>query len=151
MYGYRMANDRDELYLWFMFRSAIEHRCPVRVSFFKRKKDARRRPMADQYGNPVYVKVTRTVEPFSLRTTASGAHIVKVVDRTPESEDSGPEYRTIRLDSVAVRYADGRPLLTRMMTHGFLCPSPLDGDELHPRKGALRDDDKVKVGILLAE
>jgi hypothetical protein len=38
-------------------------------------------------------------------------------------------------------------VLTRMLTHGFLCPTPLDGQELHPRKGALA---QRKVGILLA-
>jgi len=148
VYGFRMATDeRDQLDVWFAFKSAIDHRCPVRVSFFKRKKDARRKPVVDDYGNPVFVKVTRVVEPYELATTDSGDHIVRVVDRTPENEDSGPEYRMIKLKSVAVRYGDGHPVLTRMLTHGFLCPTPLDGDELHPRKGALT---QRKPGILLA-
>lgn len=148
MYGFRMATDeRDQLYLWFMFRSAIDRRCPVRVSYFKRKKDARRKPVVDDYGNPVFVKVTRVVEPYELATTDDGERIVRVVDRTPEGEDSGPAYRMVKLGSVAVRYADQRPVLTRMLTHGFLCRSPLDGQELHPRKGALT---RRRVGILLA-
>ena len=148
MYGFRMATDeRDQLDVWFAFRSAIDHRCPVRVSFFKRKKDPRRKPVTDDYGNPVFVKVTRVVEPYELTTTAKGEHVVMVVDRSPENEDSGPEYRMIKLASVAVRYADGKPVLTRMLTHGFLCPTPLDGQELHPRKGALA---RGKAGILLA-
>lgn len=148
MYGFRMATDEsDQLAAWFMFRAAIGRRCPVRVSFFKRKKDARRRPMADQYGNPVFVKVTRTVEPFELGTTVKGERFVRVVDRSPEGEDHAPEYRMIKLASVAVSYRTKRPMVTPLWSYGFLCPSPLDGQELHPRKGALAQS---KVGILLA-
>jgi hypothetical protein len=143
-----MANDeRDQLDVWLAFRSAIAHRCPVRVTYFKRKKDARRRPATDRFGNPVFVRVSRVVEPYEFGTTDDGHRIVRVVDRTPEGVDSTPAYRMIKLSSVAVRYADGKPVLTRMLTHGFLCPTPLDGQELHPRKGALA---QRKVGILLA-
>lgn len=145
--GFRMAHEpADQLRLWFLFRSAIEHRCPVRVTYFKRKKDERHVPVIDKYGNPVYVRVSRVVEPYELTTTSAGKHIVRVVDRTPEGVDSRPEYRMIRLDRVSVRYADGKPVLTRMLTHGFMCPTPLDGDELHPRKGELAEG---KEGILL--
>jgi len=148
MFGYRMATgERDQLYLWFMFRSSIDRRCPVRVTYFKRKKDARRKPVVDRFGHPVYARVTRVVEPYELGVSRDGARCVWVVDRSPEGVDSSPAYRVIRLDRVSVRLADGRPVLTRMMSHGFLCPSPLDGRELHPRKGALN---KRKRGILLA-
>lgn len=141
-----MATDeRDQLSVWFAFRRAIVERCPVRVSFFKRKTD-NHVPVNDRWGNPVYVKVTRVVEPFELTQTKAGHHIVKVVDRTPEGVDSGPDYRTIRLDRVAMSNRTKRPALTVMCTYGFLCPSPLDGQELHPRKGALA---KRKQGILL--
>lgn len=148
VYGFRMAfEEHDQLYVREMFRSAIDHRCPVRVMFFKRKKDDSHRPVSDKYGNPVYVRVTRVVEPYEFDRTKGGKRIVRVVDRTPEGVDSRPAYRTIRLDHVAVRYADQRPVLTRMMTHGFLCPTPLDGDELHPTKGELTGH---KEGVLLA-
>lgn len=147
MYGFRMAHDeRDQLDVWFAFRRAIRRRSPVRVSYFKRKTD-NHVPVNDRWGNPVYVKVTRVVEPYALDRTKSGAHIARVVDRTPEGVDSTPEYRTIRLDHVAVSNRTKRPALTVMQTYGFLCPSPLDGEELHPRKGALA---QRKPGILLA-
>lgn len=137
-YGFRMAyTDEDQLDLWLMFASAMEHRAPVRVSFFKRKTDDQHRPAYDQYGNPVFVKVTRVVEPHELTVTKQGRRIVKVVDRNPEGVGSRPEYRTIRLDRVAVRYADQRPVATRMLSHGYLCPSLLDGKPLHPTKREL--------------
>lgn len=148
MFGYRMATDeRDQLDVWFAIRSAIRDRCPVRVSFFKTLKDENHRPVQDAHGYFLYAKVTRVVEPFELTTTRDGRHIAKVVDRSPEGMDSRPEYRTIRLDRVAVSNRTKRPLLTVMRTYGFLCPSPLDGQELHPRKGALA---QRKPGILLA-
>lgn len=147
VYGFRMAHEEaDQLYIWELLQSAIDRRCPVRVTYFKQKKDPDRRPVADRYGNPVYARVSRVVEPYELTRTKAGDPIARVVDRAPEGVGSRPEYRMIRLDRVAVRYADQRPVLTRMLTHGFLCPSPLDGEELHPRKGALTDG---KGGILL--
>lgn len=147
-YGFRMAHDeRDQLNVWFLFRRAIDRRAPVKVSFFKRKKDARHVPVTDKYGNPVYAKVTRVVEPYELSTTDDGKRIVRVVDRTPEGVDSRPEYRMIRLDRVAVSYRTGLPIVTPMWSYGYLCPTPLDGDELHPRKGELTNG---KPGILLA-
>jgi len=142
-----MATDeRDQLDAWFAFRRAIRLRCPVRVSFFKRKTD-NHVPVNDRWGNPVFVKVTRVVEPYELGRTKSGAHVVRVVDRAPEGVDSCPEYRTLRLDRLAVSNRTRRPMLTVMRTYGFLCPTPLDGQELHPRKGALAQG---KPGILLA-
>jgi hypothetical protein len=138
VYGYRMATgEAEQLDLWLMFASAMEHRCPVRVSFFKRKKDDAHKPVTDRFGNPVYVRVTRVVEPHELTVTRDGRRIVKVVDRAPEGVGSRPEYRTIRLDRVAVRYSDSRPFAQRMLTHGFLCPSLLDGKPLHPTKRVL--------------
>lgn len=147
-YGYRMAHDeRDQLNTWYLFREAITRRAPVRVSYFKRKKDIQRAPVTDKYGNPVYAKVTRVVEPYELTTTSDGKHIVRVVDRTPEGVNSRPEYRMIRLDRVAVSYRTRLPLVTPMWSYGYLCPTPLDGDELHPNKGELTGQ---KQGILLA-
>lgn len=147
VYGYRMAHEQaDQLNLWFLFKSAIDHRAPVRVSYFKRKTE-NHKPVNDKWGNPVYVKVTRVVEPYQLTQTDAGHHIVRVVDRTPEGSGSRPAYRSIRLDHVAIRYADGGPLLTRLMTHSFLCPSPLDGEELYPTKGELVS--RKRHGILL--
>lgn len=149
VYGYRMAHDgADQLNVWFLFKRAISLRAPVRVSYFKRKTDDQHNPVTDKWGNALFVKVTRVVEPYELRQTAAGHSIVKVVDRTPEGVGSQPEYRTIRLDRVAVRYADNLPLMQVMTTFGFLCPTPLDGDELHPTKGKLTA--RRKPGILLA-
>jgi hypothetical protein len=148
VYGYRMAHEEaDQLDIWFMLRSAIDRRCPVRIMFFKQKKDAQHRPEVDRYGNPVFARVTRVVEPYELGRTKAGKPIVRVVDRTPEGIDSRPEYRVIRLDRIAVRFADQRPVITRMLTHGFMCPTPLDGDELHPTKGELAGR---KAGVLLS-
>jgi hypothetical protein len=107
------------------------------VSFFKRRKDDQHKPVTDRFGNPVYVKVTRVVEPHELTVTRDGKRIVKVVDRTPEGVGSQPEYRTIRLDRVAVRYNDGKPVAVRMLTHGYLCPTLLDNKPLHPTKRVL--------------
>lgn len=149
MYGYRMASgEDDQLRLWFVFKRAIDQRAPVRVSFFKRKKDDRHRPLSDRFGNPVYVKVTRTVEPYALDRSKDGHPLVRVVDRTPEGLGSQPEYRMIRLDHIAVRYRDDTPVLTPMWSYGFLCPSPLDGEELHPTKGELNR--RQKDGVLVA-
>lgn len=148
VYGYRMAaGEADQLNVWFLFRSAIALRAPVRVSYFKRKKDDQHRPTVDKYGNPVYVKITRVVEPYQLEQQGDGHYIARVVDRAPEGVDSSPEYRTIRLDRVAVRYNDGTPVMTVMRTYGFLCPTLLDGDELHPTKGGLGR--KPKEGVLV--
>lgn len=138
IYGYRMSyTEEDQLDLWLLFGSAMEHRAPVRVTFFKRKTDAQHKPVTDRHGNPQFVKVTRVVEPHALTVTRDGKRIVKVVDRTPEGVGSLPEYRTIRLDRVAVRYADQRPVATRMLTHGYLCPTLLDGKPLHKTKRVL--------------
>lgn len=137
VYGYRMApSDDDQYLLWLLFASAMAHRCPVRVSYFKEKKDDQHRPIRI-YGQPAYVKVTRVVEPHALTVTKAGHRLVKVVDRTPEGVGSRPEYRTIRLDRIAVRYDDGKPFAQRMLTHGYLCPSLLDGKPLHPTKRVL--------------
>lgn len=138
VYGYRMAyTEEDQLDLWLLFGSAMNHRAPVRVSYFKQKKDERRRPVKDRWGNFVYVRVTRVVEPHALDVTEDGHRIVRVVDRTPEGVGSRPDYRTIRLDHVVVRFADNRPAAIRMLTHGYLCPSLLDGKPLYSTKRVL--------------
>lgn len=138
VYGFRMAHtEEDQYHLWLLFASAMAHRAPVRVSFFKRRKDDQHKPVTDRFGNPVYVKVTRVVEPHELTVTRDGKRIVKVVDRSPEGVGSQPEYRTIRLDRVAVRYNDGKPVAVRMLTHGYLCPTLLDNKPLHPTKRVL--------------
>jgi hypothetical protein len=146
--GYRMAfEEHDQLKIWFLFKRAIVGRMPVKVSYFKRKTD-NHEPVSDKYGNPVYAKITRIVEPYALDVTSNGKHIVRVVDRSPEGVNSRPEYRSIRLDRIAVRYSNGLPLVAPMPKHGFLCLSPLDGYELHPTKGELGRN--RKHGILLA-
>lgn len=142
VYGFRLAHtEEDQLDLWLLFGSAMDHRAPVRVSYFKQKKHDsgpdKGKPLTDKYGNPIYVKITRIVEPFELGVTEDGHRVVRVVDRAPEGVGSRPAYRTLRLDRFAVRYADGRPMATRMLTHGFLCPSRLDGKDLHPTKRRL--------------
>lgn len=141
VYGFRLAHtEEDQLDLWLLFGSAMDHRAPVRVTYFKEKKHDggpdKGKPVL-QYGHPVYVRVSRVVEPFELGVTKDGHRVVRVVDRAPEGVGSRPAYRTLRLDRFAVRYADGRPMATRMLTHGFLCPSRLDGKDLHPTKRRL--------------
>jgi hypothetical protein len=134
MFGFRMCHNEDEqLDLWHLFRSAMDHRAPVRVSFFKQKKDDDGRPIHDHY-----VKVTRVVEPSELTVTKDGRRVVKVVDRSPEGT-WGPEYRTIRLDRVAYSRHTRRPLAVRMLTHHYMCPSELDGLKLHPNKTTPKD------------
>lgn len=141
MYGYRMAkNDAEELDVWLLFASAMAHRAPVRVSYFKQRKyesgPDKGKPMTDAHGYPIYVKITRTVEPYEFGVTKAGKRIVHVVDRSPEGV-WGPEYRSIRLDRVAFRFRDGTPVATRMLSHHYMCPSRLDYRELHPTKRVL--------------
>lgn len=141
--GYRMAHsEADQLTLWFLFRRAMDRRSPVRISYFERKKDDDGRRIPDQY-----VKITRTVEPHALELTADGRRVVKVVDRAPEGPTSskGPDYRSYRLDRIAVRRHDGTPLVRVMTTYGYLCPSLLDGARLFPRKRTPKDLDPGDV------
>ncbi len=130
MYGYRMSTtEGEQLDVRHLFASAMERRAPVRVSFFKQKGK-------DSDGRPLYVKVTRVVEPYEFGVTRDGHRIVKVVDRTPDGT-WGPEYRTIRLDRVAHSLKTGRPIAVRMLSHHYMCPSRLDYRELHPTKRVL--------------
>lgn len=142
MYGFRMCHtEEDQLDLWFRLRAAMDHRAPVRVTFFKQRKHdsgaLKGKPVEDRFGNPVYVKVTRVVEPFEFDITRDGHRIVRVVDRSPEGE-WGPEYRTIRMDRIAFGFNRHRPVLTIMRAH-YMCPSRLDGIDLHPRKTPPKD------------
>jgi hypothetical protein len=137
-FGYRMATrESDQLHLWFLFRYAMDRRSPVRISYFEQKKDDDGRRIPDQF-----VKITRIVEPHGLEITADGRRVVKVVDRAPEGHVSpkGPDYRTYRLDRVAVRNGhDGKPLVHCMSSYGYLCPTLLDGVRLYPRKTVPKD------------
>lgn len=139
VYGFRLSHtEDDQLYLWQMFRSAMDRRAPVRITYFETKKyesgPDKGKPVLTESGSLMYARISRVVEPYELDVTEDGHRIVRVVDRTPKGVGSRPEYRTYRLDRFAVRFADGRPLVTRMLTHGYLCPSRLDGVSLHPRK-----------------
>jgi hypothetical protein len=137
-FGYRMATrEEDQLYLWFLFRYAMDRRSPVRMSYFEQKKDDDGRRIPDQYA-----KITRIVEPHALEITKDGRRILQVVDRAPEGNGSpkGPDYRTYRLDRIAVRNGHGGlPLVHCMATYGYLCPTLLDGDRLYPRKITPKD------------
>lgn len=136
MFGYRFSVDESEqLHLWLLFGYAMEHRCPVRVSFFEHKKDAQgeREYQGDR---ALFVKTTRTVEPYELAVTSDGRRIVRVVDRAPEGSN-GPAYRTIRLDRVAHSNTTKKPLTRVMTKHGYLCRSLLDGKPLHGTKRQL--------------
>ena len=132
-FGYRMARyDDDQYYLWHLFKRAMDRRSPVRISYFERKKDDDGKRIPDQY-----VKITRIVEPHGLEITKDGRRVVKVVDRAPEGplSSKGPDYRTYRLDRIAVRNGHGGlPLAHVMATYGYLCPSLLDGVRLYPHK-----------------
>lgn len=135
-YGFRFSDGEDEqLYLRHLFAFAMAHRSPVRVSFFKQKKDDHGRPVRSG-GRDLYVKVTRVVEPHELIVTKSGHRAVKVVDRTPEGEFR-PDYRTIRLDRITFSRPTGKPIAHVLAGQGYLCPSLLDGRELYPRKRVL--------------
>jgi len=136
VFGYRFSESEEEqLHLWHLFAFAMAHRAPVKVSFFKEKKDEYGR-LETSGGRRLYVKVTRTVEPHELVVTKAGHRLVNVVDRSPEGE-WGPEYRTIRLDRVAHSRATGKPLAHVMTGHGYMCPSLLDGKPLHSTKRVL--------------
>lgn len=136
VFGFRMANEAEQLHLWLLFRYAMDHRMPVRVSYFKEKKDDQHRPVRTPGGAPIYVKITRIVEPHELTQTKAGHSLVKVVDRTPE-DDKGPAYRSIRLDRVAFSWATSKVLAHVMAGQRYICPSLLDGKELQPRKREL--------------
>lgn len=142
MYGYRMSTSEEEQYhLWLMFASAMDHRAPMRVSYFKERSELVEDPVTGalrkQKIKGQYVKVTRVVEPHEFHVTKDGHRIVKVVDRTPEGVGSQPDYRTIRLDRVAYSRAQHKVLAERLMSQGYLCPSLLDNRPLHPTKGQL--------------
>lgn len=140
MFGYRFSRSEEEqLRLRHLFASAMDHRAPVRVSYFKEKivdvwSERTQRYVKKPSG--LFVKVTRVVEPYAFGVTKAGNRVVYVVDRTPEGT-WGPDYRTIRLDRVAFSRAAGRALATRLLSQGFICPSRLDFRELHPSKRAL--------------
>lgn len=140
MFGFRMSGSEEEqLYLRHMFADAMERRAPMRVSFFREKKVSVWSPRAKRYVDKhtgMFVKVTRVVEPFAFQVAKDGQRSVLVVDRTPDGT-WGPEYRTIRLDRVVVSRYTGKALASRMLSHGFMCPSPLDRRPLHPTKTVL--------------
>ena len=142
MFGYRMSNAEEEQYdLWLLFGSAIDHRAPVRVSFFKERSELVPDPVTGALRKKKipgqYVKVTRVVEPYGFHVTKEGHRVVLVVDRTPEGVGSQPAYRSIRLDRVAHSRMTGKALAHRLMTQGYLCPSLLDFRPLHRTKGQL--------------
>lgn len=142
MFGYRMsASEEEQLELRYLFADAMARRAPVQVSYFKERsalvEDPRTGRVQKKRIKGQYVKVTRTVEPYGFGVAKDGSRTVKVVDRTPEGLGSRPDYRSIRLDRVAVSRTTGRPLVTRRLTLGYLCPSPLDRRPLHPTKGVL--------------
>jgi hypothetical protein len=127
-----MCTAEDEQYdLRQLFASAMDHRAPVRVSYFKQLKRPDRAIVPGQY-----VKVTRVVEPFDFDVAKIGARIVRVVDRTPDGV-WGPAYRAIRLDRVAFSRSTGKPLAVRLLSQGFICPTLLDGKPLHSTKRVL--------------
>lgn len=130
MFGYRMtATESEQLHLRHLFADAMARRAPVRVSFFKERK-LKGRPTGQ------YVKVTRVVEPYGFHVSATGKRSVLVVDRTPDGT-WGPEYRSVRLDRIAYSRAQNRPLITRMVSQGYMCPTMLDHRPLHPTKRQL--------------
>jgi hypothetical protein len=138
MYGYRMSGSEEEqLHLRHLFASAMDHRAPVRVSYFEEKKAVDPDTGRVRKWPGVYVKTTRVVEPFEFGVSKAGKRFVRVVDRTPEGAGTQPEYRTIRLDRIVHSRAKGGPLAVRMLTHGYLCPSLLDNKPLHPTKRVL--------------
>lgn len=142
MFGYRMSSSEEEqLELRYLFADAMDRRAPVQVSYFKERSALVEDPVTGRVQKKKirgqYVKVTRTVEPYGFGVAKDGSRIVKVVDRTPEGLGSRPDYRSIRLDRVAVSRRTGRALVVRRLTLGFLCPSPLDRRPLHPTKGVL--------------
>lgn len=142
MHGFRMSESQEEqLHLWHLFADAMARRAPVEVTFFKSKMITH---TYVEHGEtktityPGFVRVTRTVEPHGFGADwTKGTRWVKVVDRNPEGVGSRPAYRTIRLDRVAVNSRTGRPLATRRLSIGYLCPSLLDHKPLHPTKGQL--------------
>lgn len=138
MYGYRMSTGEDEqLHLRHLFASAMDHRAPVRVSYFEEKRAVDPDTGRDRKWPGVYVKTTRVVEPYEFGVSKAGNRFVRVVDRTPEGVGSRPAYRTIRLDRIAYSRSQHKPLAVRMLSHGFLCPSLLDNKPLYPTKRVL--------------
>ena len=141
MFGYRFSKSEEEqLRLRHLFASAMDHRAPVRVSYFKEKivdvwSERTQRYVKKPSG--LFVKVTRVVEPYAFGVTKAGNRVVHVVDRSPEGIGSRPDYRTIRLDRIAFSRSQGKALAVRLLSLGFMCPSRLDFRELHPTKRVL--------------
>jgi hypothetical protein len=125
MFGYRWCTDDEQLRLFDRLEDAIAHRKPVRVTYFKERKDVRGKRMTLPTGEVMYVKVTRVVEPYELRQTIAGRLVVHVMDRSPEGEER-PASRTIRLDRIAFSRRQRKPLMNVMFSGRWLCPSPLD-------------------------
>lgn len=141
MYGYRMSSSEEEqYYLRQLFADAIERRAPVEVTFFRSKEIVFKyveNGVTYEKRYRGYVPTTRLVEPYSFHVSKAGGRSVKVVDRAPEGAGSQPQYRSIRLDRVAVNTLTGKPFAVRRLTLGYLCPSLLDRKPLHPTKGVL--------------
>lgn len=134
--GYRMSTgESEQLHLWLLFAFAMQHRAPVKVSFFETIKDPHGKPVTSA-GRELFKRTTRTVEPHELVVTKLGNRVVKVVDRAPENSN-GPAYRSIRLDRVVFSRATGQSLARVMTRHGYLCRSLLDGKPLHGTKRQL--------------
>lgn len=122
-YGYRFPTELEQLALYERFEWAIEHRKPVVVTFFEQKRDAHGRPMWFDDKRPYLVKTTRTVEPYELQQTIAGNLIVRVIDRSPRDAER-PDYRTIRLDRIAVSLHTGKPKMTVKHSGRYLVPNP---------------------------
>ena len=125
MFGFRFCSDDEQLGLFDLMEDAMALRKPLRISYFKERKDIRGKVITIKTGEPTYVKVTRIVEPYELRQTIAGHLIALVMDRSPNDSER-PASRTIRLDRVAFSRQTGRPLAHLMRRGRYLCPSPLD-------------------------
>jgi len=125
MFGYRFCNDDEQLRLFERLEDAMTLRKPVRVTYFKERKDIRGKRMTLPTGEQMYVKVRRIVEPFELCQTLAGHLTVKVVDRSPNDSER-PDTRTIRLDRIAFSNAQRAPLMRVMLSGRYMCPTPLD-------------------------
>lgn len=127
-YGYRFPTNTEQLRLFERFEDAMAWRAPITLTYFKEHG-------RDRGGYMLYTRTTRIIEPYELTTTAGGAIIVRVIDRT--ARDKRPAYRSVRLDRIAVSRCTNRPLLTVHTSRRYLHPSPLDDMWLHPTKGQL--------------
>lgn len=122
-----MASEIEWTHAWQRIEDAMLQRKPIEVSFFKERKDAFGNPVLFKDGSPMYVRVTRVVEPFDLQFSLANNPYVTVVDRSPNDAER-PATRRIRLDRIAVWCSKGkrRMRLRVRASDRYLCPSPLD-------------------------